>query len=91
MYGYSIGASHYQYQEEEEPFRYLEEIEAQTIGNLLPNDDDLLSGVTDGLDCKLIGVISSQELIELLSSGLEAKEPLGQVFRPLTQKEWPWF
>ncbi|KAK2973841.1 hypothetical protein RJ640_011769 [Escallonia rubra] len=49
-YGHSVGAaaSHY---EEEEPFdESLEEIEAQTIGNLLPNDDDLLSGVTDGLD-----------------------------------------
>ena len=50
LYGHSIGtvASHY---EEEEPFESLEEIEAQTIGNLLPDDDDLLSGVTDGLDC----------------------------------------
>ena len=36
--------------EEEEPFESLEEIEAQTIGNLLPNDDDLLLGVTDGFD-----------------------------------------
>nr|XP_023871770.1 protein MEI2-like 4 isoform X2 [Quercus suber]POE86694.1 protein mei2-like 4 [Quercus suber] len=50
LYGHSIDtvASHY---EEEEPFESLEEIEAQTIGNLLPDDDDLLSGVTDGLDC----------------------------------------
>lgn len=49
LYGHSVGAaaSHY---EDEEPFESLEEIEAQTIGNLLPNDDDLLSGVTDGLD-----------------------------------------
>ncbi|KAI3818058.1 hypothetical protein L1987_11860 [Smallanthus sonchifolius] len=49
MYGHSVGASQY----EEEPFESLEEIEAQTIGNLLPDDDDLLSGVTDGLDCKV--------------------------------------
>ena len=50
LYGHSIDtvASHY---EEEERFESLEEIEAQTIGNLLPDDDDLLSGVTDGLDC----------------------------------------
>lgn len=51
-YGHSVGtaaAAASQY-EEEEPFESLEEIEAQTIGNLLPNDDDLLSGVTDGLD-----------------------------------------
>ncbi|XP_063937807.1 protein MEI2-like 4 isoform X2 [Daucus carota subsp. sativus] len=36
--------------EEEEPFESPEEIEAQTIGNLLPNDDELLLGVTDGFD-----------------------------------------
>ncbi|KAE8023783.1 hypothetical protein FH972_009446 [Carpinus fangiana] len=49
QYGHSVDtvASHY---EEEEPFESLEEIEAQTIGNLLPDDDDLLSGLTDGLD-----------------------------------------
>ena len=49
LYGHSVGdaASHY---EEEEPFESLEEMEAQTIGNLLPNDDELLSGVTDGID-----------------------------------------
>ncbi|KAK1309996.1 Protein MEI2-like 4 [Acorus calamus] len=35
---------------EDEPFESLEELEAQTIGNLLPDDDDLLSGVVDGLD-----------------------------------------
>lgn len=32
---------------EEEPFESLEEIEAQTIGNLLPDEDDLFSGVTE--------------------------------------------
>ncbi|KAF8400076.1 hypothetical protein HHK36_015951 [Tetracentron sinense] len=32
---------------EEEPFESLEEIEAQTIGSLLPDDDDLLSGMID--------------------------------------------
>lgn len=49
LYGHSVDtiASHY---EEEEIIESLEEIEAQTIGNLLPDDDDLLSGVTDGLD-----------------------------------------
>ncbi|XP_031387567.1 protein MEI2-like 4 isoform X1 [Punica granatum] len=36
--------------EEEDKFASLKEIEAQTIGNLLPDDDDLLSGVTEGLD-----------------------------------------
>lgn len=49
LYGHSVDtvASHF---EEEEPLESLVEIEAQTIGNLLPDDDDLLSGVTDGLD-----------------------------------------
>ncbi|CAA0836958.1 Protein MEI2-like 1 [Striga hermonthica] len=36
--------------EEGEAFESLEELEAQTIGNLLPDDDDLLSGVTDGFN-----------------------------------------
>ncbi|XP_022860738.1 protein MEI2-like 4 isoform X2 [Olea europaea var. sylvestris] len=47
-YGHSFGggaASHYEAQEGSES---LEELEAQTIGNLLPDDDDLLSGLTDG-------------------------------------------
>lgn len=49
IYGHSVDtvASH---SKEEEMFESLEEIEAQSIGNLLPDDDDLLSGVTDGLD-----------------------------------------
>lgn len=49
LFGHSVDtvASHY---EDEEPLLSLEEIEAQTIGNLLPNDDDLLFGMTDGLD-----------------------------------------
>ncbi|KAL3649904.1 hypothetical protein CASFOL_006307 [Castilleja foliolosa] len=48
-YSHSVAAtavqSHY---EEDEAFESLAELEAQTIGNLLPDDDDLLSGVTDG-------------------------------------------
>lgn len=36
-------------QHEEEPFESLEEIEAQTIGNLLPDENDLFSGMIDGL------------------------------------------
>ena len=49
VYGHSVDtvASHY---EEEEILECLEELEAQTIRNLLPDDDDLLSGVTDGLN-----------------------------------------
>ncbi|KAM5568358.1 hypothetical protein ABKV19_016099 [Rosa sericea] len=49
QYGHSVDsvASNY---EEEEVFESLEEMEAQTIGNLLPDDDELLSGVTDGLE-----------------------------------------
>lgn len=46
----------------DEPFESLEEIEAQTIGNLLPDDDDLLSGVIDDLD--YIGRSNSGDDIE---------------------------
>ncbi|GMI75688.1 MEI2-like 4 [Hibiscus trionum] len=34
---------------EEEPCKSMKEIEAQTIGNLLPDEDDLFSGVNDEL------------------------------------------
>ncbi|XP_020218540.1 protein MEI2-like 4 [Cajanus cajan] len=49
LYGHSVDtvASHY---EEERLFDSLEELEAQIIGNLLPSDEELLSGVTNGLD-----------------------------------------
>lgn len=36
---------------EGEPLESLKEIEAQTIGDLLPNDDDLLSGLIDDIEC----------------------------------------
>lgn len=49
LYGHSTGAAAASHYEAGEP--PFEEIEAQNIGNLLPNDDDdLLSGVTEGLD-----------------------------------------
>lgn len=35
---------------EDEPFELSEEIEAQTIGDLLPGDDELLSGVVDDIE-----------------------------------------
>ncbi|XP_004492025.1 protein MEI2-like 4 isoform X2 [Cicer arietinum] len=46
LYGQSVDAiaSHY---DEERLFDSLEELEARIIGNLLPNEDDLFSGVTD--------------------------------------------
>ncbi|XP_011623405.1 protein MEI2-like 4 isoform X2 [Amborella trichopoda] len=36
--------------EDDMPFESLEEMEAQAIGDLLPDDDDLLSGVLDEID-----------------------------------------
>ncbi|KAF5746374.1 protein MEI2-like 4 isoform X10 [Tripterygium wilfordii] len=47
-YGHSVDtvASH---REGEDPFESLEEMEALTIGDLLPNDDDLFSGLIDRL------------------------------------------
>ncbi|KAM0839993.1 hypothetical protein ACQ4PT_059959 [Festuca glaucescens] len=35
--------------DDDEPFELTQEIEAQVIGNLLPDDDDLLSGVLDNV------------------------------------------
>ena len=66
LYGHSIDtvASHY---EEEESFESLEELEAKTIGNLLPDDDDLFSGVTEGLD--FINVAEAEELDVFSSVG----------------------
>ena len=73
QYGHSFAtaASHY---EEEEVFESLEELEAQTIGNLLPDDDDLLSGVTDGFGSfKRTNNVEDVEDLDLFSSvgGLE--------------------
>lgn len=68
LYGHSVDtvASHY---DEDEAFESLEEIEAQTIGNLLPNDDELLSGVTDGLDYNVqISSGDDMEELDLFSS-----------------------
>ncbi|XP_009359879.2 LOW QUALITY PROTEIN: protein MEI2-like 4 [Pyrus x bretschneideri] len=68
LYGHSVDtvASHY---DEEEVFESLEEIEAQTIGNLLPNDDELLSGVTDGLDYTVqLSARDDMEELDLFSS-----------------------
>ncbi|KAF6156722.1 hypothetical protein GIB67_010994 [Kingdonia uniflora] len=50
LFGHSVDAVTASHYEEEEPFQSLEEIEAQTIGNLLPDEDDLLSGVIDGME-----------------------------------------
>ncbi|KAL2347104.1 hypothetical protein Fmac_001104 [Flemingia macrophylla] len=55
---------------EEEPYKSLEEIEADTIGNLLPDEDDLFSGVTDELGCHTHTRTSDDfEDFDLFSSG----------------------
>ncbi|XP_020208629.1 protein MEI2-like 1 isoform X2 [Cajanus cajan] len=55
---------------EEEPYKSLEEIEADTIGNLLPDEDDLFSGVTDELGCNTHTRTSDDfEDFDLFSSG----------------------
>ncbi|XP_048445261.1 protein MEI2-like 1 isoform X2 [Pyrus x bretschneideri] len=58
------------YQHEEEPFESLEEIEAQTIGNLLPDENDLFSGVTDEPGYKAhVNIGDGFEDFDLFSSG----------------------
>jgi len=37
--------------EEDELFQSLEKLESHTIGNLLPDDDELLSSLVDEFDC----------------------------------------
>ncbi|KAF7834033.1 protein MEI2-like 1 isoform X1 [Senna tora] len=55
---------------EEEPFKSLKEIEADTIGNLLPDEDDLFSGVTDELGNNSHAKTSDDfEEFDLFSSG----------------------
>ncbi|OIV97049.1 hypothetical protein TanjilG_11566 [Lupinus angustifolius] len=55
---------------EEEPYKSLEEIEAETIGNLLPDEDDLFSGVADELGGSLHARTSDDfDDFDLFSSG----------------------
>ncbi|XWS37041.1 hypothetical protein CRYUN_Cryun19dG0009200 [Craigia yunnanensis] len=62
----SKAASHH----EEEPFKSIEEIEAQTIGNLLPDEDDLFSGVIDELELNTHASKGDElEDFDLFSSG----------------------
>ncbi|XP_039018044.1 protein MEI2-like 1 [Hibiscus syriacus] len=59
-------ASHH----EGEPFKHMEEVEAQTIGNLLPDEDDLFSGVIDDLGLKTHASKGDElEDFDLFSSG----------------------
>ncbi|XP_024023713.1 protein MEI2-like 4 [Morus notabilis] len=80
VYGHSVDTVNPHY-EEEEIMESLEEIEAQTIGNLLPNDDDLLSGITDGIDYNIQsnGGDDMDEL-DLFSSvgGMDLEDEAGQ-------------
>ncbi|GAU38125.1 hypothetical protein TSUD_318120 [Trifolium subterraneum] len=55
---------------EEEPYKSLEEIEADTIGDLLPDEDDLFSGVTDNLGSSAHAKTNDDfEDFDLFSSG----------------------
>ncbi|KAI4383634.1 hypothetical protein MLD38_009446 [Melastoma candidum] len=66
QFGHSVDsiASHF---EDDEPFASLEEIEARTIGNLLPDDDELLSGITDGLDINPKHAVEDGEELDFFS------------------------
>ncbi|XP_019454439.1 PREDICTED: protein MEI2-like 4 isoform X2 [Lupinus angustifolius] len=84
LYGHSVDtfASHY---EEDKLFDSLEELEAQTIGNLLPSDDDLLSGLTDGLE-QIIEDSTSDDMDELdIFSSVGGME-LGDSNQPVDSK-----
>ncbi|KAK9021206.1 hypothetical protein V6N11_011206 [Hibiscus sabdariffa] len=62
----SKAASHH----EEEPLKSMKEIEAQTIGNLLPDEDDLFSGVIGELELNThAGKGDELEDFDLFSSG----------------------
>ncbi|KAJ0969266.1 hypothetical protein J5N97_022143 [Dioscorea zingiberensis] len=84
-FGQSIASVHSNF-EEDEPFESLEELEAQTIGNLLPNDDDdLLSGVIDDLNYLPHHVNSDEVEDDIFCSGggleLEADDRIS-CYRP---------
>lgn len=49
VYGQSAGANDSGY-DGDEPLGSMKEMEAQTIGDLLPDDDDLMSGIIDGFE-----------------------------------------
>ncbi|XP_019454440.1 PREDICTED: protein MEI2-like 4 isoform X3 [Lupinus angustifolius] len=86
LYGHSVDtfASHY---EEDKLFDSLEELEAQTIGNLLPSDDDLLSGLTDGLE-QIIEDSTSDDMDELdIFSSVGGME-LGDSNQPVDSKRF---
>ncbi|XP_058757243.1 protein MEI2-like 1 [Vicia villosa] len=53
---------------EEEPYKSLEEIEADTIGDLLPDEDDLFSGVNDELGSS-VPARANDDFEDLFSSG----------------------
>ncbi|XP_050376087.1 protein MEI2-like 1 isoform X2 [Argentina anserina] len=57
-------------QHEEEPFESLEEMEAKTIGNLLPDENDLFTGMIDGLGNTVYAKNGDEfEDFDLFSSG----------------------
>ncbi|KAK4773544.1 hypothetical protein SAY87_028563 [Trapa incisa] len=75
LYGHSINtiASHYK---EEKPPESMDDIEAHMIGDLLPNDDELLTGVTDGLEFVLPSKDTNEMELDLFSNvgGMDLEE-----------------
>ncbi|KAG9159254.1 hypothetical protein Leryth_023125 [Lithospermum erythrorhizon] len=75
LFGHSVGAA--EPHEDEEPFECLKELEAQTIGDLLPDDDEeLFSGVADGINrnARLINGDEIEEDLFCSVGGLELGE-----------------
>ncbi|KAK3006020.1 hypothetical protein RJ639_016102 [Escallonia herrerae] len=55
--------------ETEEPFVSTKEVELQTIGNLLPDENDLFSGIIEDLECTNHVKDNDEEDFDLFSSG----------------------
>ncbi|GAA0142782.1 RNA metabolism protein [Lithospermum erythrorhizon] len=83
LFGHSVGAA--EPHEDEEPFECLKELEAQTIGDLLPDDDEeLFSGVADGIN-RNARLINGDEIEEDLfcSVGGAVMVPVGCNILPM--------
>ncbi|KAM0907159.1 hypothetical protein ACQ4PT_016307 [Festuca glaucescens] len=73
--------------EGDEPLGSMEEVEAQTIGDLLPTDDDLISGVVDGFDFAGLSINQDDADEDIFGTGggmeLESDDSINKVAKNL--------